>query len=345
MNRNALLAGVLLALMCATRTASADDNLTVVSSSPGGTEVLEVVANKAGLFKAEHLNVDKQYSGNISVCAQMVATGKGDICGMSIESVILGYPKGLRLQTFLSRNRRYGFVLAVPDTSPIRTLADFKGQPIGEPGVASPVEVASRDMLMGAGLDRSDIVFVPVGVEAQALAALTSGKVAALADTEVALATKSAVSGIKFRIFHDPILDSIPNDAFAARPDVIAAKADVFGRYARAIVKAAILIHENPALAARYALESVGNTNVTPDAIQKEATQFASLKDYLIGDPSNPRIGYMPINGVALYCKFFYDNGLTSTLVPAQDIVTNQLVAFANDFDKKAWIAEVRRMH
>jgi len=231
----------------------------------------------------------------------------------------------------------------VPDDSPIRTLADFKGQPIGEPGLASPVEVPAIDMLMGAGLKRSDIVFTPVGVEAQALAALTSHKIAALADTTAALATKSAVSGIKFRIFRDPILDSVPNNAFAARPDVIVAKADILRRYTRAIVKSAILIYENPALAARYALENVGGS-ATPEAIRKEEAQLATFRDDIIGDPSIARMGYTPIAGIALYCKFFNDLGLTSSLVPARDIVTNQFVAYANDFDKKAWITEVKRM-
>lgn len=336
----------LLAALCAPHPALANDKLTVVSSFPGGIEVLEEVANKGGLYKAEGLDVDKVYSGNASACAQMVATGKGDVCGMSIESIIFGYPKGLRLQTFLSRNRSYDYVLAVPDDSPIRRLADFKGQPIGEPGVASPVEIAANDMLMGAGLKRSDIVFVPVGVEGQALAALSSKKIAGLADSDVALATKSAVSGIKFRIFRDPILDGLPNVAFAARPDVIAAKGDLLKRYARAIVKAAILIHENPALAARYALESEGGgTAITPEKIQKEVKQLATLRDELIGvDPMSARIGAMPVQGVARYCKFFSDTGLTPALVPAAEIVTNQFVAYANGFDKKAWIAEVRRM-
>jgi len=35
---------------------------------------------------------------------------------------------------------------------------------------------------------------------------------------------------------------------------------------------------------------------------------------------------------------------LTSALVPAAAIVTNQFIAFANDFDKKAWIAQVKAM-
>jgi hypothetical protein len=108
-------------------------------------------------------------------------------------------------------------------------------------------------------------------------------------------------------------------------------------------VKSAILIYENPALAARYALENVGGA-VTPDAIRKEVAQLATFRDDIIGDPSIARMGYTPIGGIARYCKYFNDLGLTSALVPAQEIVTNQFVAYANDFDKKAWIAEVKRM-
>jgi NitT/TauT family transport system substrate-binding protein len=343
---SAFAASLLLAFLCLWRPAAADDKLTVVSSFPGGIEVLEEVAQNAGLYKAEHLDVEKVYSGNASACAQMVATGKGDVCGMSIESIIFGYPKGMRLQTFFARTRSYDYVLAVPSDSPIRTLADFKGQPIGEPGVASPVEIAADDMLMGAGLKRSDIVYVPVGVEGQALAALASKKIVGLADSDVAVATKSAVAHITFRLFRDPILDSLPNVAFAARPDVIAAKADVLQRYTRAIVKAALLIRENPRVAARYALQSEGGgSNVSPAAIETEVRELGGLRGELIGaDPANPRIGYMPLAGVALYCKFFNDTGLTGTLVPAGAIVTNQFVAYANDFDKKAWIADVKRM-
>jgi hypothetical protein len=39
-----------------------------------------------------------------------------------------------------------------------------------------------------------------------------------------------------------------------------------------------------------------------------------------------------------------YDSGRTSVLVPAAAVATNQFVAFANGFDKKAWIATVKAM-
>ena len=334
------------ALACLPRVAVADDTLVVGASFAGGIEVLENVAKFGGLYKAEHLDVDKQYTGSAGLCAQLAAGGKIDVCATSIEPLILGYAKGLRLQVFFSRIATYEYVLAVPADGPIKTLADFKGNVIGEVSPGSPSELSANDMLAGAGLRRSDYTFAAVGAGAQALSALTSGKVAGFSDSATALMTEGAVSGIRFRYFKDPILDSIPNSAFYARPEVIAAKGDVLRRYARAIVKAAILIRENPRAAARYALmgEGLGKA-ITPEAVEIEMKQLIALQGHLVGvDPADPRIGATPLAGVAVYCKLFSEGGMTSARVPAAAIVTNQLIPFANDFDRRAWIAAVKRM-
>jgi NitT/TauT family transport system substrate-binding protein len=326
--------------------ASADDPLTIVSAFPGGIEVIENVALNAGLEKAEHLQITKQYSGSASACAQIVAAGKDDVCAMSIEPIIQGYSKGLHLQIFFARTRTYDYQLAVLDDSPIRTLADFKDKQIGEPNVASTVEISTNDMLEGAGLRKSDYSFVPVGVGGSALSALTSHKIDAISTSAVELATLTAVGHVKFRVFRDPILDSLPNVGFAARPDVIGAKADVLQRFARAIVKAALLIRENPHVAARYALQGENvTTTITPEAIDAESRQLIALQNELVGgDPASTRIGTMPVNGVQLYCQFMENAGLTPALVPAAAVITNQFIPYANGFDKKAWIAEVRAM-
>jgi hypothetical protein len=52
----------------------------------------------------------------------------------------------------------------------------------------------------------------------------------------------------------------------------------------------------------------------------------------------------MPVNGMEIYTKFMAASGLTSQVVPASAIVTNQFIDFANDFDKKAFIAQVKAM-
>jgi NitT/TauT family transport system substrate-binding protein len=335
-----------LLLAWAPRTAAADDTLVVAAALPSGIDAVENVAQNAGLYKAEHLIVDKQYSGAASTCAQLAATGKIDICATSIEPTILGYEKGLRLQLFFSRVHAYVYELVTLADSPIKTLADFKGQDIGETSVGATPEIMVNAMLAGAGLKPSDYQFVPVGVGAQALLALTSHKVAAYTITSMDRVAAETVAHLTFHVFRAPLLEDIPNSGFAASPATVAAKGDLLQRYARANVKAALLIRENPQAAARFALMGRPAAATTPDAVAAEATQLSELRDVLAAaDPASPRIGYTSVAGVARYDQFIYDAGVTKSLVPAAAIVTNQFIAYANDFNKKAWIAEVRAMH
>jgi hypothetical protein len=102
------------------------------------------------------------------------------------------------------------------------------------------------------------------------------------------------------------------------------------------------LIRENPGLAARYFLQGSGQ-KVTDDALDRETRVLQLSVGQLMGlDPSSTTIGYMPIRGMEVYCRFLAANGVTTTLVPASAVVTNQFIAYANDFDHRAFIAHVK---
>jgi hypothetical protein len=61
-------------------------------------------------------------------------------------------------------------------------------------------------------------------------------------------------------------------------------------------------------------------------------------------DPTSKTIGLIPLRGMEVFTKFMYDNGLTTTLVPARAIVTDQFIGYANDFDHNAFIRKVKAM-
>jgi NitT/TauT family transport system substrate-binding protein len=341
-----LFACALAAFVALPRPAVADDALTVVggSTATGFFEVLDLVAQQAGFFKDEHLTVDKQYSGNSSVAAQLVASSKADIGSFALEPVLSGYSKGLRLTAFFSRDPSYFQVLAVLDSSPIKTLADFKGTTIGEYTVGSAAEVPANSELLGAGVKRSDYTYIPIGAGAQAISALTSGKVAGAAFPYPELATYEAFAGLKFRYFWHPLLKDIGDDAFVASPDTIQNKPDVLRRFSRAIVKAAILVRENPQLAAKYFVQGSGG-KVSDEEIAKQARLLSLSQGMLAGyDPMSNKIGALPLRGIEVLTKFMYDGGLTPQLVPAAAIVTNQFIPYANDFDHQAFIAQAKLM-
>jgi NitT/TauT family transport system substrate-binding protein len=344
MNRFA--AVVLFALLAVPRPAAADDALTVITGAfpTAFYEVIGDVAERAGFYKEQHLQVTVQYAGNPSVASQAIAAGKGDVGAVGFEPVIIGYEKGLRLTAFMARNPALGQTLGVLDDSPIHTLADFKGTTIGELSLGQPGEVITKALLAGAGLKPGDYQFAPIGNGAQAIQALTSHKVAGAAFPSPELRIYEVQAGLKFRYFADPILKDISDVTYVASPQTIAAKGEILKRFARATVQAAILIRENPALAAKYYVEGAG-LKETPDQISTEL-RLLSISQYMLlgSDPNSATIGLMPLRSVRVLTKFMYDNGLTTTLVPAEAVTTDQFIAYANDFDHKAFIAKVKAM-
>jgi NitT/TauT family transport system substrate-binding protein len=345
--RAAACACALLAIFAVARPARADDSLTLLAgAAPGLYDALDLVAQGAGFYKDEHLDVIKNHVANASTCAQLVATGKADICSMSVEPVLTGYEKGLRLQFFLARSAQYSYGLGVLADSPIRTLADFKGTVVGELTIGSSAEPAVHSMLAGAGLQKSDYAFVPIGSGAQALESFVDKHVAGVAMAYGDVVTFETVGNVNVRFFRHPILKDVPNVAYAATPATIGAKGPLLARFSRAIVKAALFMRENPAAAARLYLEyQVGGGPVTATALQNTTRQLTLLRDYLpAADPSNKRIGYLPPQGLELYSKLLVDYGLATQAVPVAAIATDQFIAFANDFDHRAVIALAKGM-
>jgi NitT/TauT family transport system substrate-binding protein len=332
--------------LAATGPARADDTLTIMQGAiaPGLYGVLEIVAQDVGFFKQEHVNFTAQLANSPSVAAQLVATGRGDICSLSAEAVLQGYEKGLRLEYFFAHAARYSNVLAVLDDSPIKTLSDFKGKNIGVINIGSAGEVTAELMLAGAGLKPTDVTFSPIGVGAQALEALVDKHVDAIAFPTGEAVPMEVIGNVKMRMFRDPTLGDIANAGLAASPATIQNKADVLKRFTRAVVMASLFVRYNPAVSARFFMQAQGKT--TPEAIARETQELTLLEADLPGaDPANKRIGEFPLRDMQVLSRTLHDYGMTSSVVPASAIVTNQFIAYANDFDHQAVIALAKSMH
>jgi NitT/TauT family transport system substrate-binding protein len=339
----ALAACLLLAPLAAPRPVAAEDDTLVVvsgSPSPGLNGVVDDIAQLAGFFKAEHLTVTTEYAPGAAAASQLVASGKGDVTTGSMEPAMVGYAKGLRLQFFLARGSRYGYVLGALDDGLIKTLADFKDATIGEVTAGSASELVSNSMLAGAGLKKGDYSYVPIGLGAQAIDALVHKRVAAVTFPYIELATYSVVANLSFRVWRHPILNSLPNFGYASSPATIAAKADLLKRYCRALDEAALFLRLNPEASARMYLEACG-AKFGDDDLRIRTRQLTALEGEF---PGNKRIGYISPTDVRLYAKFMLDSGFAHEAVPASDLVTDQFVAYANDFDHRAVAAQARRM-
>jgi ABC-type nitrate/sulfonate/bicarbonate transport system substrate-binding protein len=339
---------VLLALFAVPRPASADDTLTLSQGKtvPVLMNTLDLVAEGAGYYKAEHLIVQKHLVNSAPEAAQLCASGATDICPLSMEPLLSNYEKGLRLQLFLARELHYSYVLSVLDESPIKSLADFKGVVIGAHilGPSSSGEIAAKSMLQNAGLTDSDVSFVAIGYENDALSAILSKRVAGAAFPLYELIPYE-VAGHKMRIFEHPTLKDVANAGYCAAPATINAKADQLARWSRAIVKAALFVRYNPAASARFVLQARG-APFTEDDVQLIAQELTLWEEDLPAyDPANKKIGYISPEGAERYSKILTDFGVSSAVVPGSAIVTDRFIDFANDFDRKAVQAQAMAAH
>jgi NitT/TauT family transport system substrate-binding protein len=342
----ALFAGAMLAFALCAGSARADDTLQIVDGGPGPNiyDTLRFVAQGAGFLKQAHLVIDQEYTGTGLTAAQLVATGKGDILASTIEPILEGYEKGLRFQVFFTRSSRYAYVLAVLNDSPITSLADFKGATVGEINVGSGAEVATNSMLSGAGLKKSDYSFLPIGAGAQALQAIVTKRVAAVAFPGDLIALYELQGNVTFRLFHHPILEA-GNSVYAASASTIQNKADALKRFTRALAQAAVFVRHNPRAAARYYLQGAG-VKITDEAIDNEAKFLVLSRDYIAGaDPANMRIGYTSPQATALYSRVLVGAGMATQVVPADAVVTNQFIGFANAFDRQTIITLANQTH
>ena len=336
--------GLAFALSAAPQPALADDTVTVMGAAiaPSLYDVLDIVAERAGFYKAQHLNVVEQLVNNPATAAQLVATGKGDICALSYEAVLQGYEKGLKLEYFFSRAERYTNEIGVLADSPIHTLADLKGKNIGVINIGSAGEVTAKLMLEGVGIGATDVTYSPIGVGAQAYQEVINRQVDAVGYPTGEIVPMSITTGKKFREFRDPILSDVPNAGYATTPATLQSRTDVLKRFSRAIVEAAIFTRENPEVAARWFLEAVG-TKFTDADVQKKAGVFIQLRPDLPGtDPNSKRIGALQLTGLQIYAKTMQQYGMTKEVVPVPAIATNALIDYANDFDHKAAIAAAK---
>jgi NitT/TauT family transport system substrate-binding protein len=325
-------------LILACLPACADDALSVVrdSKTPPLMNAMNLIAEGAGFYKEAHLKVTNVLSTTALEALQICSSGKGDICPVGIEPLVSRYGEGIRMKLFLSRASQFGYVIGVPVDSPIRTLADFKGKKIGVHSVTGTSAVFTTESSLAAGgLKRGDYELVTIGMEDEAVGALASGKVVAAALPFYEL-IPFMIAGTQLRILRHPTLGEYANAGYAAAPSVIAEKEDALKRFSRAIVKASLLVQYNPAAGARALLVADGKPFGEAELKRKTAELTFWKQDLPAADPSNKRIGAISLKGMQAYIQLMKDAGIIKEAIPAELVVTDQFIEFANGVDRKA---------
>jgi NitT/TauT family transport system substrate-binding protein len=318
------------------------------------TQFLEDTANYTslpnvlGFWNDDGLDVTPVGVSGSATNAQLIVSGQHDagVPGTS-DGVYVTRSKGLRITAFYNLVNHSFQDPAVPEASPIQTVADFKGKTIGVQSLSSGTVPVVRAYLSDAGLDPDkDVTFVAVGLGGQAAAALFESHqidILSLWDGQYA-SIENTTPRYKLRVIRPALGERLGFQvALAATDDKLASDRAVMVGLGRGVAKATVFALANPEAAVRLhwkAFPDARPHNVSDaDAVERGVrTMLARLNNERIdtAQPPRTRWGFADPQEV----QTFYDvlrrsNSITGELNLNQ-LYTNDLIEEINRFDVAA---------
>ncbi|MFI9491255.1 MULTISPECIES: ABC transporter substrate-binding protein [Streptomyces] len=210
------------------------------------------VAKEEGFLAEEKLDVKTINTDGSVAAVQAVASGSADISPADASAILAAREKGVPVVAVGGLVQNWPWRIATLPGKGIKSAADLKGKKIGVISLASGSAPYARAFAEDAGLDpQKDVDLLPVGVGSQALSALESGKVDALALYTQAYTTLE-LTGKKFDYLENgERFDGIRSLTFAVHEDTLRSKKDEITRFLRASYKGLLFSAVNPEAAMR----------------------------------------------------------------------------------------------
>ncbi|HEY8356471.1 MAG TPA: ABC transporter substrate-binding protein, partial [Ramlibacter sp.] len=147
------------------------------------------IAEQLGYFQSEGLDVEiSDFTGG-SRALQAATGGSADVVSGAYEHTINLQSKNQMFQAFVLQGRAPQIAMGV-STKAIpgyRSVADLRGRRIGVSAPGSSTNMVASMVLARAGLKSADVNFIGVGTAAGAVAALRSGQIDAMCNTDPAM--------------------------------------------------------------------------------------------------------------------------------------------------------------
>jgi NitT/TauT family transport system substrate-binding protein len=333
---------VIAALLLTANPASAQSKFVVQHGSPVYTLDLigQIVAQQAGFYKEEGLDVEIRNTANASTALQLVASNSADVTHSTVEPMLFGYENGIRGKIIIQTNQRVIYSIAVPASSKVTNVQDLKGLKIGVSNLGSASLIVAKTILADAKIPATQDTFVPVGVGDQALVALRSDKVQALSLWDGPYGAMER-SGQPLRYFRHPALAGYGNFATMTSDSTLAAKRKELCGYGRGMAKGTLFAIENPEAALQMywvinpgAKIAAGDTEGMKKAVAEMRFSTDAMNK---GFAPNEKYGVIDEPAFKRYAELiFKDKNALDKMPPIANIQTNALSSCINDFDRAA---------
>lgn len=144
------------------------------------------IAEQLGYFKAEGLDLEISDFAGGSRALQAVVGGSADVVSGAYEHTINLQSKNQMFQAFVLQGRAPQIAVGVSTKAMpgYRAVTDLRGKKIGVSAPGSSTNMVANLVLSRAGLKATDVSFIGVGTSAGALAALRSGQIEAMSNTD-----------------------------------------------------------------------------------------------------------------------------------------------------------------
>jgi len=144
------------------------------------------IAEQLGYFKAEGLDLEISDFAGGARALQALVGGSADVVSGAYEHTINMQSKNQFIESFVQLGRAPQIAVGVSTKAMpnYRSLADLRGKKIGVSAPGSSTNMVANLVLSRAGIKASEVSFVGVGTAAGALAALRSGQIDAMSNTD-----------------------------------------------------------------------------------------------------------------------------------------------------------------
>lgn len=338
--RGALLPGLLagLLLLLAGPALAQDETHELTWVSPRGSlEVMDDyplwVAKEMGYFEERGLEVELQ-PGPLEALAvsRLVATGQADIGypspGVFMSSLEAGMDLVMPWEMMVGQT----FNFAVDPDGPIQSVQDLEGATIslGSEGW----QVIVDPILLEAGVDPSTVEYLNAGNQ-WARPVETGDADAAL--SWQGLTAQWAAQGRDFRYLIGQEFSDHPSNGYAIRAEDLEdpEMRDVWERFFEALAMGFEFARINPRAAAQITYERFPGLQdqMEPQLAMDSMVELADVYygSYEMGEG----YGWANLEGWQDYIDTVHELGQIDTRYDAEDIVTNELIDEANDFDEE----------
>jgi len=305
------------------------------------------IAAKLGWFRQEGIDVELVPMSGSTDCVKNVAVREVDFSLPSVEPLAVGRPQGIRAKVFYTAYQGNIYGIAVPQDSPIKEIADLRGKRVGVISMGSGGVLVARELAKAAGLNPdSDINVVVAGEGAQAAAMVRGSQVDALSqfDTQYAMIENA---GVKLRLLDTRAIDRFPSNGFLALEETLRSRRREAVALARSYAKGTVFAIANPEAAIRILWEVFPATKPTG---KDEATALrddtkvlqARAQNWRLEKAGVKRWGENSEANYGAYADFMLKTGIIKQAVPAQELVTNELIDEINRFDPEKIATEAR---